>query len=226
MNFENIYTELEKCGTDKNVKAYIDQGAKGDLFGVNIEDLQKIKSSVLSSGNLNGTNHSIAKKLWQTRNLDARILACMIADKNEMTRNDANQWVSVINYHYLADCFAELIAQTRFGMDIMYLWIQSPNEYIKRVGFAIIDYCARHFKDRSDLFFMGFIQKIRQELAMAPDRAKEGMLKCLVSIGKRSNNLKAKVEETAIIIGSITMHHSKSKNINVKEYLEEIWDKK
>ncbi len=225
MNFEDIYTDLEKCGTLENQNAYREKGAKGDFFGVDKDTLQKIKSSVKISGKENGINHNIARKLWQTRNLDARLLACMIADKNEINRNEANQWVSVINYYELSDCFAKLIAQTRFGMDIMYLWIQSPNEYIKRTGFGILNYYAENDFTKSELYFKGFIQKIKQELQLTPDRAKESMLKCLISIGKRSKDLMQIVTEAAINIGTIETKDAKNKNqtINIEEFLKKNW---
>ena len=74
---------------------------------------------------------------------------------------------SEINYYVIADYFAELIATTRFGLDIMYLWIQSTEEYVKRVGFAIIKYFAINDESRSDLFFSAFIHKIKQEIQTA-----------------------------------------------------------
>lgn len=80
MNFENIYTELKNCGTSENVKTYKSQGAKGELFGVSINEINRIKTEILSAKPNETTNHQLALDLWKTRNVDARILACMIAD--------------------------------------------------------------------------------------------------------------------------------------------------
>ncbi len=228
MKFEDIYTDLEKCGTEQNRKVYKRHGAKGDLFGVSFADLKEIKNKVVSPSGKKGTNHGIAKQLWATRNTDARILACMIADPAAITRIEANKWVSVINYYALADCFAELIAKTRFGLDIMYLWIQSPDEYIKRVGFAILNYFAQNDESRSDLFFIGFIQKIKSEIQTSPNRAKEGMNNCLISIGGRTEALRDKVIETARAIGPVEIDHGETscKTFIIEEYVQKIWDRK
>ena len=228
MDFNDIYTELEKYGTEQNRKVYQRHGAKGDLFGVSFADLKELKSKLDKAGRQKGTNHDIAKKLWDTRNIDARTLACMIADPGALTRNEANKWVSVINYHVLADYFADLIAQTRFGLDIMYLWIQSPDEYIKRTGFAILNYFARNDESRSDLFFTGFIQKIKNEIQTSPNRAKEGMNNCLIAIGGRTEALRDKVLDAARSIGPIEVDHGETacKTFVIEEYVQKIWDRK
>ncbi|TLX77469.1 DNA alkylation repair protein [Labilibacter sediminis] len=228
MDFKAIYLELEKCGTEQNRKVYTRHGAKGDLFGVSFADLKKLKKHIISPNGTKGVNHKIAQQLWNTRNIDARILACMIADSKKINRNEANKWVSVINYYVLADYFAELIASSRFGTDIMYLWIQSPDEYIKRVGFSILNYIARNDQTKSDLFFNGFLQKIKQEIPTSPNRARESMNNCLISIGGRSINLKEKVLKVAQAIGPVHIDHGETscKTFIIEEYLEKIWSRK
>ncbi|MCW3804267.1 DNA alkylation repair protein [Plebeiibacterium marinum] len=228
MNFENIYTELEKCGTDQNRKVYAQHGAKGELFGASLEDLKNIKSKIVSSEGEKGINQPLAKKLWNTRNIDARILACMIADPTRITRNEANKWIAEINYFVIADHFAELIAKTRYGQDIMYLWIQSPDEYIKRVGFDILSYFAREDSSKSDLFFKAFISKIKQEIQFSPNKAKEAMNNCLIAIGGRSEKLKDEVIRAARIIGPVKIDQdlTSCKTFIIEEYLENIWSKK
>jgi hypothetical protein len=47
MNFEDIYTKTEKCGTEHNRKVYKRHGAKGELFGVSFENLKKLKKEVI-----------------------------------------------------------------------------------------------------------------------------------------------------------------------------------
>ncbi len=228
MNFNSIYTELKKCGTDKNVAIFKSQGAKGDLFGVSIADLERLKNEVNSSGEQKGVNHNVAQKLWNTRNIDARILACMVADPAKINRNEANKWVSVIQYYAIADYFAKVIAQTRFGLDIMYLWIQSPDEYIKRVGFAILDYFASNDKSRSDLFFNAFIQKIKQEIQTSPNWAKDAMKNCLASIAARNEALKKNVILAAQSIGAVEISFSESdtKKIAIEDYIIKHCNKK
>ncbi|MGQ1786985.1 MULTISPECIES: DNA alkylation repair protein [unclassified Saccharicrinis] len=228
MDFEDIYTKLEKCGAEENRKVFKRHGAKGDLFGVSLADLKKLKNEVVSATGEKGVNHRIAQQLWKTRNIDARVLACMVANPEIISRNEANRWVANIQYYALADCFAELIAQSRFGMDIMYLWIQSPNEYTKRVGFSILNYIAKNDKSRTDLFFTGFIQKIKNEIQTSPNRAKEGMCNCLISIGARTEGLKEKVLQAAEGIGPVEIDHggTSPKTFVIEEYVRKSWDRK
>lgn len=228
MGFDEVYIKLEKLGTEQNRKVYRRHGAKGDLFGVSFAHLKALKKEVISTDGKKGTDHQLARKLWQTRNIDARILACMLADPFLISRNEANKWVSVINYYILADYFAGLIAQTRFGLDIMYLWIQSPDEYIKRVGFAILNYIARTDESKSNLFFRGFIQKIQNEIQTSPNRAKESMNNCLITIGGRTETLKQQVLKAASVIGAVEINHGETscKTFMIEEYVQKIWDRK
>lgn len=228
MNFIDIYTELEKCGTEQIRNAYKKNGVKGDLFGVSLTDFARLKTNIVSPDGKKGTDHKLAQQLWSTRNLDARIFACMIADPTKTTSHEANKWVSVIQYYVLADYFTELIAASRFGIDIMYLWIQSPQEYIKRVGFSILNYYANNDSSRSDLFFSAFIQKIKQEIQTSPNRAKEAMNNCLISIGGRNKTLRDKVLNTTQDIGPIEINLGKTSNQKfiIEDCLKKIWKEK
>ncbi len=224
MNFENIYTELKNCGTSENTKEYLQKGAKGELFGVSIADLEKIKNDIISDNDDKGADHAIALELWKTRNIESRILACMIADPKKTTRNLVNKWVSVINYYAISDYLASLIAQTRFGQDIMYLWIQSPDEYVKRTGFLILNYLAKNDDTKSELFFKAFLQKIRQEIQFSENWAKEAMYECLISIASKSKPLKEDVLNAIQNIGSIEIDlgEDSSKKINIIEKIKDL----
>jgi len=224
MNSENIYTRLKDCGTSDNTTKYQKQGAKGELFGVSITDIEKIKEELTSTLKSDGALHTLAKDLWKTRNTEARILACMIADPEKTTRNMANQWISVINFYLLADHFSSLIAKTRFGMDIMYLWIQSPYEHIKRTGYLILNNLAKNDDTKSELFFKAFLQKIKQEIQISPNWSKEAMYECLISIASKSKTLKEEVINTMQYIGSIEINYdgNTNKTIDIIEELNKL----
>ncbi len=224
MNLENIYTRLKEGGTTENEKKYQLQGAKGELFGVSITDIEKIKEDLISAYKNDGSAHSLAKELWTTRNTEARILACMIADPQKTTRNMANQWISVINFYLIADYFSELIAQTRFGSDIMYLWIQSPYEYIKRTGYLILNHLAKNDNTKSELFFKAFLQKIKQEVQFSPNWAKEAMYECLISIASKSKNLKEEVINSMLGVKTIEINYdgNSAKTIDIIEELNKL----
>ena len=124
----------------------------------------------------------------------------------------------------LADHFTDLIAQTRFGIDIMYLWIQSPYEYTKRTGYLILNHIAKNDDTKSELFFKAFLQKIKQEIQISPNWAKEAMYECLISIASRSESLKKTVLDSIQNIESIEISYAEdsSKNINIIEQLNKL----
>ncbi len=224
MNLENIYTRLKDLSTSDNTSKYKLQGAKGEILGVSITDIEKLKSEILSESKIDGTTHSLAKDLWKTRIIEARILACMIADPQKTTRNMANQWVSVINFYLLADHFTDLIAQTRYGIDIMYLWIQSPYEYVKRTGYLILNNIAKNDPTKSELFFKAFLQKIKQEIPLSPNWSKEAMYECLISIASRSQSLKEEILNSIQSIEPIEINYGDNsiKTIDIIKQLNKL----
>ncbi len=227
MDFKDIYTQLEKNGTEEVTKSYVKKGAKGDMFGVSFDVLQNIKAKIVSPGGENGVNHSLAKQLWNTRNIDARMLACMVADSTLITRQEAYKWILGINFFAVADLFAELIAKTTYGNDVMYYWIQSQEEYVKRIGFTILKYFAENDTKRSDLFFNAFVQKIKQEIQTSPNRAKEAMFYCMIAIGSRNEKLRDLILDASRIIGPVVIEEEagKKKSYEIDELVASIWQK-
>ena len=76
--YEAVMEELRAAGTAQNVKIYRRHGARGDLFGVSSAHLNALKKRLK-------TDHHLARALWASGNYDARILATMVADPQQMT---------------------------------------------------------------------------------------------------------------------------------------------
>ncbi len=95
--------------------------------------------------------------------------------------------------------------KTSFGIDVMYHWIQSREEYIKRIGFMILKNLAENDGKRSNLFFSAFVQKLKQEIQTSPNRAKEALLKCMVAIGSRNEFLRDQILDASRGIGPVVI---------------------
>ncbi len=69
--------ELAVNGSEQTRKTYRRHGMKGKMYGVSYAVLGKMKRTIK-------IDQPLAEKLWATANIDARALATMIADPNEI----------------------------------------------------------------------------------------------------------------------------------------------
>ena len=70
MTVEQVMGHLKSVGTEQYVKVYRRHGARGDLFGVSFADMGKLRKKI-------HVDHSLALRLWETGNVDARMMATM-----------------------------------------------------------------------------------------------------------------------------------------------------
>lgn len=86
-------------------------------------------------------DQEMAEALWQTGIHEARILASMLADPTQMTREKLDMWVKDLNSWDICDlCSANLFAKVKNPLKLAERWIKKEDEFIRRAGFATL--CA------------------------------------------------------------------------------------
>ena len=96
MNSQDILCELEYLATERTKKIYLSNGAKEPVFGVATGAMNPLYKQIKK-------NHTLAEELYATGNYDAMYFAGMIADYNQMTRNDFNRWMDAAYFYMLSD---------------------------------------------------------------------------------------------------------------------------
>jgi 3-methyladenine DNA glycosylase AlkD len=71
MTLEAMLTQLEALGNEKMRAQNTKNGAIGNQFGVRLGDIRKLAKKIK-------TNHELAVALWETRNIDAQLLAILL----------------------------------------------------------------------------------------------------------------------------------------------------
>lgn len=228
MTSQEIYQQLEKWGTEQNRKVYKRHGAGDNLFGVSFSNLNALKKKVISPEGKKGTNHELARQLWETQNIDAQTFAAMIADPQQVTENELDTWVQDIHYYALANEFNKVAGNSPFALKKMEKWIKSDQEFVRLVGYGILNLMAREDETLSNAFFGPYIQKIEAELQQSPNRVKEGMNNCLIAIGARNEALRERVLVAAKKIGKVEIDHGETacKTFIIEEYLDKIYKRK
>ena len=168
-------------------------------FGINIETAFGVRIPVLRKlAKTIGKNHKLALELWKTGYHEARILASMIAEPEQLSKKQMDLWVKDFNSWDLCDqCCNNLFVFTRHSYDKALEWHTNKNEFIKRAGFVLMAVMAVHKKEFDDTIFIKFLSLIKKEADDDRNFVKKAVNWALRQIGKRNEILNAVAIKTA-----------------------------
>ena len=152
-------------------------------FGVSIPNLRKIAKET-------GRDHQLAHSLWATEIHDARILASMIEEPEEVSKNQADKWASDFDSWDVCDevCM-NVFEKLPFAYEKAVEWTGSREEFIKRAGFVLIARLAVSDKKAEDIKFIKFFPYIKEHSKDNRNFVKKAVNWALRQIGKRNINL-------------------------------------
>lgn len=152
-------------------------------LGVSMPTLRGIAREV-------GTDHLVAGELWKSGIHEARILASLIDEPDEVTEAQLERWVSQFDSWDLCDqCCANLFEKTPFAYSKASAWARRQEEYVKRAGFALMARLAVSDKNAPDRRFLPFLNLIRHEANDKRDQVRKAVNWALRQIGKRNRTL-------------------------------------
>jgi 3-methyladenine DNA glycosylase AlkD len=155
-------------------------------LGISIPRLQELAKNI-------GKNHKLADELWLCGIHEARILACMIDDPQQVTEDQLERWVKEFDSWDLCDqCCNRLIRRTEFAHQKALVWARRPEEFVKRAGFVLMAVLAVHDTKAADGQFDAFFGLIKKEAADGRNFVKKAVNWALRQIGKRNLSLNRK----------------------------------
>jgi len=216
MTVNEVMAALEDMGTEQNQKVYKRHGAKEPLFGVSFANLKKLKKSIKK-------DHNLALQLWDTKNVDAQLLACMVADAEQVTLTQANAWINDTSYYALADEVGDLVAHSPSARKLMDKWMKSKKEFVKQGGYTVLSSLLR--KDPSQFSQAEcetFLDTIATEIHNAPNRARYTMNVAVIAFGAWHPECADMAVETAKRIGKVDVDHGDTncKTPDAASYIE------
>lgn len=204
MDLDSVMTELKSKGTAQNTKVYKLQGAGDDVFGVSSAELQKLKKKIR-------VDHGLAVQLWETGNSDARSLATMIADPEEVTPTLATQWMKDVDYYLHGNEVAEVVAQSEAGLSKMRQWRKQKSEYARATGYAILTCMLEEDADSvEELECSRVLKDVVAEIHRSPNRAKHAMVMAVIAIGIYKDDLTDEALEAGEAIGEVEVDHGET----------------
>ena len=187
MQLNPVIAELKSMGDPESAAGMARYGIKADrALGVSIPKLLGLAKKI-------GQNHKLAGELWSCGIHEARILACMIGDPQQVTEAQLEGWVKEFDSWDLCDqCCNRLFRKSEFAHLKALTWACRPDEFVKRAGFVLMAVLAVHDKKATDRQFDPFFELIKKEAVDERNFVKKAVNWALRQIGKRNLALNQK----------------------------------
>ncbi len=171
-------------------------------FGIRAERALGISMPVLRTlAREVGLNHTLADALWKTGIHEARILASLIDDPDDVTPEQMERWTGDFNSWDLCDqCCLNLFSRTPYAYRKAASWAARPEEFVKRAGFSLMACLAVHDTQAQDSQYRLFLTRIRSEAGDQRNFVRKAINWALRQIGKRNPALNRLAIDCAVRI--------------------------
>jgi len=201
MTTKEILSELKGYGDEQTKSTYIKHGAKEPFFGVKVQDLKKILKKTKK-------NHELSLALFATGNCDAMYLAGLMADEQQITKEQLELWVGQAYWSYLSEYTVPWVAaETKHGFELSLKWIQSNIETVAAAGWGTLAYYAAVQEDEKldTKAYIKLLDTVEKEIHGAQNRVRYTMNGFVIAVGSYVKVLTEKSMEVANKIGKVNV---------------------
>lgn len=190
MTQEEVMALLRENRNERGMENWTDKMHKDSgltSFGIGLTQLRKLARQV-------GRNRELSQALWATDVYDARVIALLIDDPKQLTRNQVEQQVEQLAGGYLAHVFSACgatLANAELGQELATEWQCSDDPIRKRCAYGLVyEYSKSNKKSAPDeRFFEQAIKRIDQEFDDQDIDTQMAMGAAIMGIGMRSKAL-------------------------------------
>ncbi|MBP3514116.1 MAG: DNA alkylation repair protein [Elusimicrobiaceae bacterium] len=135
----------------------------------------------------------LADALWETRVHEARIMASMLADPEQMTREKLDAWAKELNSWDICDlCAGNLFARVKNPLKLAERWMKREDEFVRRAGFAILASLSVPRSKTTDEELVKMLPLIKNHACDARPMVYKAVNWALRNIGKKNPRLTPK----------------------------------
>jgi len=162
-----------------------------NAYGISIPTLRHIARQT-------GKDHRLAQELWKSGIHEARILAALVDEPEQVTAAQMERWVKDFDSWDVCDqVCSNLFDKTPFAYRQALAWSRRKEEFVKRAGFALMAALAWHDKAGSDAAFRRFLPAVKRGATDERNFVKKAVNWALRQIGKRNRALNRAAIATA-----------------------------
>jgi 3-methyladenine DNA glycosylase AlkD len=201
MTFEDTMRALEAAGSEQTRKTYRRHGAPEPMFGVSFAVLGKLQKSIR-------TDHALARKLWDSKNTDARHLATMVADPGAVTAEELERWIADPHSGFFCGLIARhVIGKSPHARAKALAWIKSDRLETAQAGWFVVSVTAADENIFRDDELVALLKTIESTIHAQPNRVREAMNYALIAIGVRNPTCQKAALTAAKRIGTVEVDH-------------------
>lgn len=175
MTLDEVLAKLEALGDGKVRALAIRNGAEGRQYGVKLGDIRSLAKSTKP-------DHDLAMRLWETGNLDARLLAILWMKPGAIPAAALDRMVRSNRVLQLSDWLNAYIVKRHPEKEALRRqWMESADPMAARAGWNLT--AERIAGNVGDLDLTALLDRIERELAAAAPQPQWTMNTALANIG-------------------------------------------
>lgn len=177
MKIGQVLAKLKSLGSAQTRKTYVRHGLVGPMFGVKFGDLNKLTRSLKG-------DHELALELWESGNFDARILATMIADTEQITMKTLQAWMRDVQDIGLSNALSNVAQRSRAAATLMRKWMMARHELVAATAWMMLAGIARERPEiLTKVEYRKHLKTIEAKVHGERNRVKYSMNAALIGIG-------------------------------------------
>lgn len=175
MKTKEALARLEALGDEKVRAQNARNGAGDDQYGVRLGDIRKLAKEIKR-------NHELGLELWETGNVDARLLAILLVEPKELSASRLDRMVRSATFPQVADWLNAYVVRKHPEREALRVkWMAAKDPMAARAGWSLT--AERVVKSPDGLDLPALLDRIESELGKAPPTTQWTMNTCLVEIG-------------------------------------------
>lgn len=175
MTLKDSLAQLKALGNEKVRALNIRNGAGDNQFGVKLGDIRKLANKIK-------TDPALAKSLWKTGNLDARLLAILVIDPKKVSSDELDRMVRSLGSAQEADWLNSYVVKNHPDKETLrQKWMTDDDPWAARAGWSLTS--GRINKSPEGLDLPALLDRIESEMGDAPPETQWTMNFCLAGIG-------------------------------------------
>jgi 3-methyladenine DNA glycosylase AlkD len=175
MTLKDALAQLKSLG-DEKVRAHNKKYGAGDnQFGVRLGDIRKLAAKIK-------TDDQLATALWNTGNIDARLLAILLIEPKRLPRDEMDRLVRSAGFVHVADWLISYVLKNHPDKEpLRRAWMEEDDPWAARAAWSLTS--ERIGKNPDGLDLTALLDRIEAEMGTAAPEVQWTMNFCLAGIG-------------------------------------------
>ncbi len=174
MTLEDALAQLKSLGNEEVRARNKKNGAGDNQFGVQLGDIRKLAAKIK-------TDDPLALALWDTGNIDARLLAILLIKPKNLSRDEMDRMVRSANFAQVADWLNSYVVKNHPDKEsLRQSWMEDDHPWAARAGWSLTS--ERIARNADGLDLPALLDRIESEMGDAPSEVQWTMNNCLAGI--------------------------------------------